>query len=124
MGEESDRIQITMGYRHWFANWLSAGLAFSSSYAMGDTRTIRDDFTPRGLKAIDTSASDTTEYGFDFSLQWEVFSYQRLALIADAIYSLSVTGKPNETTDHYGVMLGIRYFIQEKPVVEKPKTSI
>jgi hypothetical protein len=122
VGEETELIEITMGYRQWFTSWLSLGVGFSSAYSMGYPRIIHNDFAPS--PAIDTSARDTTEYGFHFSLQSDVYTLDRFTLALTGLYSLSVTGKPNEKADHYGAMIGLRYFIQEKMVVPKPKDAI
>ena len=122
VGEVAEQLHITMGYRHWVTSSFSVALAFSSAYSMGDYRELHNDFRPS--PGIDTSARDTVEYGVDLSLQTELYSWPRYAIVLDGIYSLSVTGKPNEKADHYGAMIGLRYFIQEKQVVEKPKTAI
>jgi hypothetical protein len=122
VGEETELIEITLGYRHWFTPWLSLGTCFSSAYSMGYPRIIHNDFAP--APPIDTSARDTTEYGFHFSVQSDLYTHDRLTLALTALYSLSVTGKPNEKADHYGAMIGLRYFIQEKMVVAKPKDAI
>lgn len=122
VGEVTETLHITMGYRYWFTPKFSTALAFSSAYSMGDVRELHNDFKPD--LAIDTSARDNVEYGFDLSLQAELFNWSRYAVTFDGLYSLSITGKPNEKADHYGFMIGLRYFIQEKQVVEKPKTAI
>ncbi|CAN5667931.1 hypothetical protein BH10BDE1_BH10BDE1_16000 [soil metagenome] len=122
VGEETELIEITLGYRQWFTPSLSLGVSFSSAYSMGYPRIIHNDFAPS--PPIDTSATDTTEYGFHFSLQSDVYTRDRLTLTLTGLYSLSVTGKPNEKADHYGAMIGLRYFIQEKMVVPKPKDAI
>lgn len=122
MGEETEELHVSMGYRHWIMPSFSASIAFSSAYRMGYVRELHNDFAPS--PAIDTSASDTVEYAFDFSLQAELHTWGKYTLMLDTIYSLSVTGKPNERADHYGALLGLRYFIQEKQVVDKPKTAI
>ena len=121
-GEETEEIHVTMGYRYWIAPSFSVALSFSSAYSMGDVRELHNDFRP--APTIDTSASDRVEYGFDLSLQTELYAWGRYAVTLDGIYSLSVTGKPNEKADHYGALIGLRYFIQEKQVREKPKTAI
>ncbi len=122
VGEVTEALHITMGYRRWVTSTFSVALAFSSAYSMGDVRELHNDFTPS--PGIDTSARDSVEYGIDLSLQTELYSWPRYAIVLDGIYSLSVTGKPNEKADHYGAMIGLRYFIQEKQVVDKPKTAI
>ncbi len=122
VGEETEQIEITMGYRHWFNSWFSLGITFSSAYSMGSPRIIHNDFAPE--PPIDTSARDTTEYGFHFSAQADLYTQDRFTAVLTAMYSLSVTGKPNEKADHYGGMIGLRYFIQEKMVVSKPKNAL
>ena len=110
--EESKRLHITMGYRHWFNKKFSTALAFFSSYAMGDSHVVQNEFY--SLPAPKTSASDATEYGFDFSLQYEPYSYGRFSAVFDVRYSYSVTPKDDEDSNHYGILLGIKYFIQGK----------
>lgn len=122
VGEAVETIHITMGYRHWWAPRFSTALSFASSHSMGYVTRIHDDFAPG--QAINTSASDTTEYSADLSIQYDLFSYDRFTAAINGIYSLSFTGKPNEKADHYGVIIGLRYFIQEKQVVEKPRDAI
>ncbi len=109
---EKEVIHITMGYRYWINPYFSTSLSFYSSYSLGDTRIIHSDFLP-GTE-IDTSANDTTEYGFDLAVQGDLWSQEKWAVISEARYSLSVTSKKSESADHYGVMLGVRYQIQEK----------
>jgi hypothetical protein len=118
LAEETELIHITMGYRRWLNEYFSLSWAFFSSYAIGDPRTVHSDF---GLvNGIDTSARDSTEYGIDFSLQTEIWHRDRNSVILDTRYSRSVTAKPNESADHYGVMLGFRYFVQEKQIRDRP----
>ncbi len=112
IAEEKEVIHITMGYRYWINPYFSSSLSFYSSYSLGEVRLVHSDFAP-GTE-IDTSARDTTEYGFDFALQGDIWSSEKWAVIGEARYSLSVTSKKSEQSDHYGVMLGVRYQIQEK----------
>ena len=112
IAEEKEIIHITMGYRYWINPYFSTSLSFYSSYSFGDPRIIHNDF-PVGTQ-IDTSAQDTTEYGFDGAVQGDIWSDEKWALIAELRYSLSVTGKKNENSDHYGAMVAARYLIQEK----------
>ena len=79
---------------------------------MGDPKIIHSTFAAGA--EIDTSARDTTEYGFDWAVQGDIWSNDKMAVIAETRYSLSVTSKEKEKSDHYGLMLGIRYLIQEK----------
>jgi len=110
------RIHITTGYRHWFTKWYSAAAAFSSSYSMGDADVLRDDFTNRNRPT--TSAGDTTEYGIDFSMQAEPWSRGRYAVVVDARYNFSLTPKPKEDANHYGLFVGVKYFIQSPRPME------
>ncbi len=112
LGEETELIHITMGYRRWLNSYFSASMAFFSSYAIGDPRVVHNDF-PAGSE-IDTSAHDITEYGFDFSLQAEVWRNEIYSVIVDTRYSKSVTPKANESADHYGAFIGLKYLVQEK----------
>lgn len=112
IAEEKEVMHITMGYRYWINPYFSTSLSFYSSYSLGETKLIHSDFAP-GLE-IDTSAQDTTEYGFDWAVQGDVWGNEKWAVVGEARYSLSVTSKPAEKSDHYGFMLGLRYAIQEK----------
>ena len=108
--EVGKRMYITIGYRHWFTSRLSSAVSFFSSYSMGDPRVVRNDFGTGPRPA--TSAKDATDYGFDFSVQYEPVRYKRFSLIADARYSLSVTTKPGESANFYGFLVGLKYFVQ------------
>lgn len=118
--ERAKRLYISMGYRHWWNKKYSWSAAFFSSYSMGDPETIRSDFPVGG--APKTSASDMTEYGFDVSLQHEPWSRGRWAAIVDVRYSYSVTPKGFEDSNHYGVLLALKYFVQarEKDLDKEP----
>lgn len=111
--QQTNKIMyITMGYRHWLTHRFSGAAALYSSYTMGDFRTVHTDF-PSGSD-VDTSAHDTTDYGFDFSLQYEFLTIDRLHFVFDARYSLNVTPKYHEEADHYGALVGVKYMVQEK----------
>lgn len=110
LSEKLPIIQINMGYRYWINNYLSTSLAFYSAYPMGDPEVIHNDFPVGVIK--DTSAHDTTEYGFDLSLTADLFTSGKASVILDTRYSLSVTPKENEKSDHYGVLIGLRYLVQ------------
>ncbi len=112
LGEDTRLIHITMGYRKWFNSYFSGSLTFFSAYAMGDVIVTRNDFPP-GTDAT-TSAQDATEYGFDFAVQYEVWEYDFNAVVFDLRYSKSVTAKASEDSDHYGLLIGYRYILQEK----------
>lgn len=116
IAEQTELLHITMGYRRWLNPHFSISAAFFSAYSMGEVKVLHNDFPID--KTIDTSARDTTEYGFDLSAQAELWQKDRLSLILDTRYSLSATAKPNEKSDHYGFMLGLKYFIQSKQVAK------
>lgn len=112
VAEKTELMNITMGYRYWINPTYSAALALSSSYPMGKGRVIHDDFPTN--QRIDTSASDTVDYGLDFSVQAELWKNKRYSVIGDVRYGLSVTDKQEEEGSHYGVLIGFKYLIQEK----------
>lgn len=111
--EETQLIHTAMGYRYWFNPYLSLALSFYSAYSMADPKIIHSDFAPGA--EIDTSARDTTEYGFDASIQSELWNDgDSTAVIADARYSHSVTNKKNEKGDDYGLFIAVKFLVQEK----------
>jgi hypothetical protein len=110
--ERAKRMYVTMGYRHWFTERISVAGAFSTGYTMGDAKVIHAD-APNGRRP-DTTAGETSEYGFDFSAQWEVWSQDKFAIVADLRYYAAITQKDHEDANHYGGLLGFRYQIQEK----------
>lgn len=112
LAEQTELIHITMGYRRWLNSFFSVSIAFFSSYAMGDPRVIHNNL-PSGSE-LTTSAHDITEYGFDFSLQTEVWKNQFYSILVDTRYSRSVTAKVNENSDHYGALIALKYVVQEK----------
>ncbi|MGE0526024.1 MAG: hypothetical protein AB7G93_04330 [Bdellovibrionales bacterium] len=110
IAERVQRIYITLGYRHWLTPSLSGAAAFFSSYYMGDPELVRSDYGTE--PAPKTSASDPTEYGFDFSIQYEPWRRERWSAVIDGRYSLSVTAKEGEESNHFGVLVGVKYFVQ------------
>lgn len=120
--EKSQFIHISMGYRHWFKSWLSSGLSFYSAYSIGNPEIV-DSRNVSG-PGLTSSARDKTEYGFDFSIQTEIFESGRYGMIFDTKYSYSVTGKKDEYPHHYLFLLGLRYFIQEKQIIQRPSTAM
>lgn len=115
--EQTQVMHISMGYRRWVHPYLSGALGFYSAYPMDDTKVVHTDFAP-GTE-IKTSARDKTEYGFDFSIQSEVWSNNVISVVADARYAWSVTNQPHENGDHYGVMLAVKYLFKEKYPIRK-----
>ena len=116
LAEQVELMQVGLGYRWWMGHYLSFALAFYSSYAMTEPTVIHNSVTAGN--ELDTSARDTTEYGFDFSLQHEVWSDGLFSAIVDARYAKSLTNKENESGDHYGLFVALRYFIQSKQKAE------
>ena len=120
IAEKTELMHITMGFRYWISPLWSASLAFSSSYPMNQPKVIHTDF-PTGQN-IDTSARDTVDYGFDLSIQTELWNRERYSVISDVRYGLSVTDKQNEDGSHYGILIGLKYLVQEKyPKITKEK---
>ena len=119
LAEKTQLVHITMGYRRWWTSYLSTSLSFFSAYSLGDVEIVHSDF--QGVGEPTTSARDKTEYGFDAALQGEVWSLDRYAVDIDLRYSRSVTNQEHENADHYGIFVGLRYFIQEKQKAQKPK---
>lgn len=120
IAEKTELMHITMGYRHWVSSIWSISLSFSSSYPMNEPRVIHTDFATG--QNIDTSARDTVDYGFDISIQTELWNRERYSVISDVRYGLSVTDKQNEDGSHYGILIGLKYLIQEKyPHIIKEK---
>jgi hypothetical protein len=112
LAEQTPVMQIGLGYRRWLNEYFSVGWAFYSSYAMADPTVVHS--VQGSGNQLDTSASDITEYGFDFSVQSEIWSRDRLAVILDARYARPVTSKENEHGDHYGLLVALRYFVQSR----------
>lgn len=113
VAEQTQLTHVTMGYRRWLSEDLSVSLSLFSAYSMGEPHLVHSDF-PLNSRP-DTSATDYTEYGFDLSFQAELWRWAtHKAILLDARYSLSLTGKDNERANHYGVMLAFRYLIQKK----------
>lgn len=122
IGEDIQTVQVDLGYRHWWTTWFNTGLTFFSAYSMGQPTIVHNDFALGS--APDTSAQDTTEYGFDFSLQFEVWSKDDSAVVLSTLYSRSVTPKPGEFADHYGVFIAYRHFVQSKQLISRPKEAM
>lgn len=119
LGEETRLIHITMGYRRWLSKHFSASLTFFSAYPMGDVIVTHENITAGD--EVTTSARDATEYGFDFAVQYEVWEKNLNAVVLDLRFSKSVTPKTSEDADHYGLLIGYRYLLQEKKPNAKMK---
>lgn len=118
IAEKMQVMHIGMGYRRWLGSYLSTSLAFYSSYTMGERETIYTNVPP--TMDVDTSARDITEYGIDWSVQGDLWNQDRLAVVLEARYSLSLTSKQGEKSDQYGAMIGLRYMVQEEKQVIAP----
>jgi hypothetical protein len=110
--ERIKRLYVSSGYRQWFTDKFSMGLFFTSSYTMGDADVLRDDF--HGAIHQNTSASDTTEYGFELSVGYEFWRHDRFSMIVDGRYNWSVTAKPSEDANHFGALIALKYFLQAR----------
>lgn len=111
--QKTQLIYVTMGYRWWLSKLYSASLALHTSYALGDPGTV-EDTVPTGVPRPDTSATIIAAYGIDLSLQSELWSSGRYSVLLDTRYAASLTRRIGENANHYGVMVGLKYLIQEK----------
>lgn len=110
--EKIELMHVTLGYRYWLNSIFSLSLSFSSSYSIGDPQITFSQF-PVGQE-VKTSAHDTTEYGFDLSIQTELWTNTKSSIIADTRYYYSVTPKDSEKANHYLVQIGYKQLIQNK----------
>lgn len=108
-GEHIKRMYVTTGYRRWLSAPFSVGLSIFSSYSMGDVKPLFEEGTSD--KGFLTTAHSLTEYGADLSLQWEIFTHESFAIIADARYSKSLSAKKREKADQIGAMLAFAYLM-------------
>jgi hypothetical protein len=121
LAQQTQLMHISMGYRHWFSHYFSIGSNLYTEYPMGDPETV--DRKVGANEPIETSATASAIYGVEFSAQQELWAQDRVAIVLDARYGVNLTNKPGEHADHYMVLFGVRYFIQEKQVVERPKDN-
>lgn len=112
ISENIRTAHVSVGYRRWWNEAFSTALAFYTSTPMGDPRIIHNDFAPS--TDFGTSARDDIEYGFDGSVQAEVWRNNKIGVVIDARYSISVTNREHEHGDTYGALIGIKYLVQEK----------
>ncbi|KYG65767.1 hypothetical protein AZI86_01435 [Bdellovibrio bacteriovorus] len=110
VAEKTQAFHITMGYRHWFGSYFSTSLGVYTSYPMGESMIVHDAF-PTGQR-INTTATEASESGLDWSIQWEAWNNGRWGAVLETKYSYSLTKQSNEWADQYGFNLGVRYFIQ------------
>ena len=109
-GQRTALIHIAMGYRWWHHPKYSTSLSFYSAYANGNIQNVYSDFASN--TEIKTSAQDDVEYGFDFAAQAEVYEFKNYAFIVETRYALSLTNKTEESGNHLGLFLGIRFPVQ------------
>lgn len=112
LAEQTELVHLTMGYRRWLTSYFSVALGFYSAYPMGEPKVRHTDF-PVGTD-FDTSARDPSENGAELSLQSEVWSHKKIAVVIDGRYAYSFTNKSSEHGDHYGVLIGLKYLVQER----------
>jgi hypothetical protein len=110
VAEKTQLFHITMGYRHWFGSYFSTSLGIYTSYPMGESEIVHDGF-PTGQR-INTTATEPSESGLDWSIQWEAWNNGRWGAVLETKYSYSLTKLSNEYADQYGFNIGLRYFIQ------------
>lgn len=118
LAQKTQVIHVTMGYRHWINSYLSTSLSIFSTYPTGDVQTLHSDFTAANFP--ETAVAAKTIYGLELAVQYEIWSHGLYAITADTRYSKAMTLRSSERGDHYGIMLGLRYFIQEKTVINAP----
>lgn len=112
LAEQTELFHLTMGYRRWLTHYFSIAAGFYSAYPLGDVHVVHNDI-PAGVE-FDTSARDPSENGAEFSIQGELWGNRKIAIAIDARYAYSFTNKTSEHGDHYGVLIGLKYLIQEK----------
>lgn len=116
--EHIKRMHITTGYRHWLTTWVSGALSVFSAYSMGDAKVLEGDSPPEDDRA--TTARKVTEYGLDWSLQAEVWRWERSAVVVDLRFHDTMVAKRDERADVLGVLVGFKTHIP-KPTKLKPK---
>ncbi len=105
--ERAHRIYIPIGYRYWFSKYVSLATSFYATYRIGKWEDV---YRSPGLTSeIVTSAQDIAEYGFDFSVQTDLFTNDKFALILDSRFLLPTTDKPDENSRAYMFFLGLKY---------------
>lgn len=79
VSESVAAAHVSLGYRRWWNEIFSTALAFYTSTPMGDPKIIHNDFAP--ATSFGTSARDDIEYGFDGSLQAEIWRNNKIGII-------------------------------------------
>lgn len=109
VAEKTQLLHTTLGYRHWFGSYFSTSLSIYTSYPMGESTIVH---TSNPNQKLPTTASEPSESGLDWAVQWEPWNNGRWAAVVEARYSYSLTKKANEWADQYGMLVGLRYFVQ------------
>lgn len=110
--ERVPTVHASMGYRYWFDGKNSSTLALFTSYPLEDAETLHNEF-PSGVD-FTTTARKSYETGIELGIERDLWSDGRYALFLGAKYLWSLTKDSEEFADQYGVLLGLRYFVQGK----------
>jgi hypothetical protein len=116
VAEKMQLVHITMGYRRVLSPVFSISMALFSSYPMADKEIYYTRL--RGSDLLDTSAKNNVNYGLDFSTQADLWMRGRYSVVVDTRYSWLLTAKGNEKSNHYGVLIGLKYLIQSKRPIQ------
>jgi hypothetical protein len=105
------KFDVPAGYRHWFTPAFSAALSLSSLFTIGDTQVQYN-----GLKSGNqgTLANAIIDYAINVSLQWEAWSRGAFTVLLDGRYDFSISTNVGEDANQYGLLVGLKYLIQEK----------
>ena len=108
--ERAHRLSIPLGYRHWFSKSFSLAISFYSAYRIGAWSQL---YRSPALSAnINTSARDVTEFGFDFSLQADIWHSKDYTVFLDSRFLSPSTDKFGENSRAYVFILGAKYQVQ------------
>lgn len=108
--ERAHRLSIPLGYRHWFTKNFSLAISFYSAYRIGAwSQLYKSSALPSN---INTSARDITEFGFDFSLQADLWQSKDYIVFLDSRFLSPSTDKFGENSRTYVFILGAKYQMQ------------
>ncbi len=110
LAEKASLVHVSMGYRHWWCAYFATSLALYTSYPMADVEVVHSDLAPGS--GLTTTARENSETGLDAGISLQLARSGRYGLMADGLYSYSLTKKSEESSSQYGFMLSIRYFLQ------------
>lgn len=111
--EETEIIQINIGYRRWLGQTFSAGLFFGSLYSLDEPKTIHSDFNLASAPPT-TSANEATKYAAEVSLQTQIYERDNKFINLDFRYLHLLSPKADERGDHYGLFFSFNFLILEK----------